>query len=136
MEFGEYLKKLREKRGFSIRNLALAAGVSNSYLSQIETGQRGIPSHRILRKLARPLKVDYEELLRAAGYLVLREGQYIFLEDNKYSSEPILDLEELLQLPRLRFKGVLLDEEEKEEFLEILEFSWKLFQKRKMRGRS
>ncbi|HHW54909.1 MAG: helix-turn-helix transcriptional regulator [Bacillota bacterium] len=136
MEFGEYLKKLREKRGFSIRKLALAAGVSNSYLSQIETGQRGIPSHRILWKLARPLKVDYEELLRAAGYLVLREGQYIFLEDNKYSSEPILDLEELLQLPRLRFKGVLLDEEEKEEFLEILEFSWKLFQKRKMRGRS
>lgn len=136
MEFGEYLKKLREKRGFSIRKLALAAGVSNSYLSQIETGQRGIPSHRILRKLARPLKVDYEELLRVAGYLVLREGQYIFLEDNKYSSEPILDLEELLQLPRLRFKGVLLDEEEKEEFLEILEFSWKLFQKRKMRGRS
>ncbi|MGB9866744.1 MAG: transcriptional repressor LexA [Bacillota bacterium] len=69
MSFGKYLKSLRERKGFSVRQLALLAGISNGYLSQVETGQRGTPSPEILKKLAKPLGVSYEELLRAAGYL-------------------------------------------------------------------
>jgi transcriptional regulator with XRE-family HTH domain len=142
MEFGEYLKSLRKRRGFSIRKLAHNAGVSNSYLSQIETGQRGIPSPWILRKLARPLKVEYEELLRAAGYLFVQEkgisaaGQHIFRdEDYEYSREPKLDLEELLQRPKIKFKGVLLSEEDKKELIEFLEFAWGVMQKKKKQGK-
>jgi len=69
MEFGEYLRAVRERKGFSIRQLASLAGVSNAYLSQIETGQRGIPSPDIIKKLAKPLGLKYEDLLAAAGYL-------------------------------------------------------------------
>jgi transcriptional regulator with XRE-family HTH domain len=69
MEFREYLQAKREDRHFSLRQLGALAGVSGSYLSLVESGQRGIPSPDILRKLAGPLQVPYEELLAAAGYL-------------------------------------------------------------------
>ncbi|NPV71134.1 MAG: transcriptional regulator [Firmicutes bacterium] len=69
MGFGEHLRRLRQRKSFTIRQLAMLSGVSNAYLSQIETGQRGAPSPEILDKLAKPLGVSYEDLLRVAGYL-------------------------------------------------------------------
>ncbi|WP_084413464.1 helix-turn-helix domain-containing protein [Desulfovirgula thermocuniculi] len=68
-EFGRYLQHLRKKRGLTIRQVELASGVSNSYLSQIENGKRGIPSPEILKKLAPVLHVSYKELMVKAGYL-------------------------------------------------------------------
>lgn len=68
-EFGEYLKSLRKKRKLTIRQLDTYSGVSNSYISQMERGERGVPSPDILRKLAKPLNVDYEELMMRAGHL-------------------------------------------------------------------
>ncbi|MFS0647456.1 helix-turn-helix domain-containing protein [Siminovitchia sp. 179-K 8D1 HS] len=69
MEFSKYLKKLREENKLSIRQLALYSNVSPAYLSQIENGSRGTPSPEVLKKLYKPLKVPYENLLRAAGYI-------------------------------------------------------------------
>ena len=67
--FGNWLRETRLKRGFSVRKLAHMAGIGEAYLSQIETGQRGTPSARILKKLAGPLGVTEEEIIREAGYL-------------------------------------------------------------------
>jgi transcriptional regulator with XRE-family HTH domain len=69
MEFGEYLKQLRETKNLSFRKLDALSGVSYVYLSQIENGKRGIPSPDVLKKLAAPLGVSYKELMQAAGYL-------------------------------------------------------------------
>jgi transcriptional regulator with XRE-family HTH domain len=69
-EFGLYFAKLREKSGFeSQRQLAIASGVSNGTIARIEAGtQEAKPP--TLKKLAPYLKnVDYEDLMRAAGYL-------------------------------------------------------------------
>ena len=68
-EFGEYLRKIRKARKLTVRQLDLYSGVSHSYISQIERGSRGIPTPDILEKLSKPLGVDYEELMRVAGYL-------------------------------------------------------------------
>ena len=57
---GERLRRLRVERGLSQRELALA-GVSHSYLSRLETGQRA-PSVKALRLLATPLGVTAEYL--------------------------------------------------------------------------
>ncbi|NPV80828.1 MAG: helix-turn-helix domain-containing protein [Firmicutes bacterium] len=67
--FGRYLKKLREDRDMSIRQLALRSGVSSPYISQIETGARGVPRPEVLKKLARGLRVPYMELMKVAGYI-------------------------------------------------------------------
>ncbi len=60
---------MREWKGFSIRQLGALSGVSDSYLSQIERGERGVPKPEILAKLAKPLGVPYETLMMKAGYL-------------------------------------------------------------------
>lgn len=69
LDFGNYLKKLRIERGLTIRQVEAFSGVSNSYLSQLENGKRGIPSPDTLKKLAPVYRISYEELMSAAGYL-------------------------------------------------------------------
>jgi len=50
----------------TLEQVEIKSGVSNGYLSQVETGKRGIPSAKILKKLAPVYKIPYEELLKAA----------------------------------------------------------------------
>jgi SOS regulatory protein LexA len=68
-EFGNYPKKLRKENGLTIRQLTEKSGVSNAYLSQLETGKRGLPKPEILAKLHGPLGVGYDELMEKAGYI-------------------------------------------------------------------
>lgn len=77
-EFGKYLQQLRLDKGLSIRQLASLSKVSHSYLSQVENGVRGIPSPDVLKKLAQPLGITYEELMQAAGYIeeIIDHGGY------------------------------------------------------------
>ncbi|ARU61140.1 hypothetical protein CBW65_08925 [Tumebacillus avium] len=67
--FGSYLRE-KQAKDMSIRQLALYAGCSDSYLSSLErniSGTRG-PSPAILQKFSKPLGVPFELLLQAAGY--------------------------------------------------------------------
>jgi transcriptional regulator with XRE-family HTH domain len=68
-EFGSYLRELRKTKKLTIRQLDTYSGVSNSYISQMERGERGVPSPDILLKLSKPLGVEYAELMRVAGYI-------------------------------------------------------------------
>lgn len=67
--FGDYLKKLREQRGYSINQLALKSGVSNAHISRLERGLRPAPSPDVIEKFASALNADYLEMLKAAGYI-------------------------------------------------------------------
>ena len=80
MDFGEYLRSKRKEKKMSIRQLALYAGCSDSYLSLLErgaAGQRG-PSPAFLRKLVVPLGVPYEVLMNAAGYKLQMEDEILY----------------------------------------------------------
>lgn len=68
-EFGRYLRSLRKAQGLTLTQLGNLIGYSNPYLSQIENGQKGIPSPDILKKLASPLGEDYLVLMRKAGHI-------------------------------------------------------------------
>lgn len=65
--FGLWLKRKREERGLTVRQLAKFSGVSSGYISQVESGKRNTPTQKILSKLARPLKVTLQEIYEAAG---------------------------------------------------------------------
>jgi transcriptional regulator with XRE-family HTH domain len=80
MNFGEFLRVKRKAKGMSIRQLAMYAGVSNSYLSILERGVLGSrgPTPGFLRKLVRTLGVPYEVLMVAAGYQVLAEDEKLY----------------------------------------------------------
>jgi transcriptional regulator with XRE-family HTH domain len=59
--FVDYLKELREDRKLNLRQVEELTGISNPYLSQIEQGKRGIPTIKILRKLADAYRVPLRE---------------------------------------------------------------------------
>lgn len=54
------VRVFREYRGLTLKQLGGLAGVSEAYLSQIESGKR--KGDRVLRKIAKALNVDVELL--------------------------------------------------------------------------
>ena len=56
------LARARRRRGLSQAMLAGLVGRSESWLSQVERGKRGVDSHSLLMRLADVLRVDIEEL--------------------------------------------------------------------------
>lgn len=86
-EMGEYLKKLREEKGLTTREVYDLAKVSNSYLSLVENGHRRA-SAGVLKKLASVYGVDYLDLYVKAGYADLAE--YEKNQKNKTSSAVVL----------------------------------------------
>lgn len=76
IEFGDYLKHVRENLGISIQELCRRSEVTAGYINRIERKQKSggtglpmLPSPQILEKLAPHLKVSYHDLMRAAGHL-------------------------------------------------------------------
>jgi transcriptional regulator with XRE-family HTH domain len=58
---GERIRELREKRDFSVRELARKIGVSAPFLSDVELGHRH-PSDDVLDRLAPELRTTTEDL--------------------------------------------------------------------------
>ncbi|MEI4789341.1 helix-turn-helix transcriptional regulator [Bacillus sp. FJAT-53060] len=69
MNFGAYLRALREEKKLSVNQLAMYSEVSAAGISRIENGKRGIPKPPTIKKLAGALKIPYEEMMLAAGYI-------------------------------------------------------------------
>jgi HTH-type transcriptional regulator, competence development regulator len=67
--FGQFLKSLRKRQHMSLRDVEKESGVSNAYLSQLESGVKPPPRPDMLKKLARAYNVTVRELLLRAGYL-------------------------------------------------------------------
>jgi transcriptional regulator with XRE-family HTH domain len=67
-DVGRYIREQRRQAELSLRNLARQAGVSNPYLSQIERGLRQ-PSAKILKDIAKALRISAETLYLRAGIL-------------------------------------------------------------------
>jgi transcriptional regulator with XRE-family HTH domain len=67
-DLGKILKQQRITVPLTLQELAAASGVSSSHLGRIERNER-FPSARILRKIAKPLGFDEDELFTLAGFL-------------------------------------------------------------------
>jgi transcriptional regulator with XRE-family HTH domain len=63
---GQRIARARRRRGLSQAVLAGLVGRSESWLSQVERGRRGVDSHSVLLRLAEVLRVDIEELTGSA----------------------------------------------------------------------
>ncbi len=69
-KLGNYLKKLREEQGLSIRAIARQCGIAPSYLAKIENGY-GVKSigFEILVKLSKFYGIPFSDILREAGFI-------------------------------------------------------------------
>lgn len=63
MALTDKLKELRQARDMTLEELATAAGVSKTYLSQLERDDRKKPSADVLMRIADALSVTLAELL-------------------------------------------------------------------------
>ncbi|WP_100012318.1 helix-turn-helix domain-containing protein [Lentibacillus sediminis] len=122
MEIGVYIRNARSKKGLSARKLAEKSGVSQAYLSQLETGQNNKPSAEILQKISKGLDISYLELMDEAGYLTnLDEIEEAIKEDRAFDETPVT-----VYLPRFVTKldedGILTRSSAKPEDLKKLLF--------------
>jgi transcriptional regulator with XRE-family HTH domain len=66
MRFGERLRELRQAKNLSQRDLATEVGVNFTYISKIENEKLDFaqfPGEELIRKLAKALEADEDELL-------------------------------------------------------------------------
>ncbi|MGN7383936.1 RapGH repressor [Chlamydia abortus] len=111
--FYDKLRQMRKRKGFTIREVADRSGVSPSYISQIENGQRGIPSPEILLKLSAGLNTSYAVLMQEAGYLQ-PETELV------PPPQAPVNLRRFIRENELEFDGILLSPEDKEWIERIL----------------
>jgi DNA-binding XRE family transcriptional regulator len=65
-QFGDLLRRARERRGMSRRDVAEATELSYPYISQLETGYRQ-PSPAAIQSLASALHISLDEMFEAMG---------------------------------------------------------------------
>src|SRR5215475_1048674 len=75
MTLGQFLKSAREDRALSLRGVEKETGISNAYLSQLESDKIKQPSPTLLHKLAETYEVPYSALLELAGYPANQAGE-------------------------------------------------------------
>jgi transcriptional regulator with XRE-family HTH domain len=69
MTFGKKVRGLRKARGLTLRDVASRVSINFTYLSKIENGKLDFsdyPSEKLIRKLAKALGGDTDELLLLA----------------------------------------------------------------------
>lgn len=69
LTFGEKLRNIRLGKGDSVRKVALYAGISASYYSQIENNKRQIPKPNTLRKIAKGLRISEARIFELADLI-------------------------------------------------------------------
>lgn len=69
MTIGNLIKEKRLEKNISSRELARRSGVSQPYLSQLETGRNDNPSINAINKLSKGLGITLLELLIDTEYI-------------------------------------------------------------------
>ncbi|MFT3988800.1 helix-turn-helix domain-containing protein [Aestuariivirga sp.] len=59
--FGERMRKLREERHVSLKDMAEALGVSPAYLSALEHGKRGRPGWHLIQRILAYFNIIWDE---------------------------------------------------------------------------
>lgn len=84
MVIGEFIRFKRKEKKLTLKQMAKDMGLSYSYLSQIELGDRNA-SPEILEKLSTILEVPHIELMQKAGYVSMND----ILDDEGYAGYSI-----------------------------------------------
>jgi transcriptional regulator with XRE-family HTH domain len=87
-DLGKIIKQQRITVPLTLQELAKESSVSSSHLGRIERGER-FPSARILRKIAKPLGFDEDELFTLAGFLSPQKTGTAEESTSRYSSRQL-----------------------------------------------
>jgi transcriptional regulator with XRE-family HTH domain len=87
-DLGKIIKQQRIKVPLTLQELAGESKVSSSHLGRIERGER-FPSARILRRIAKPLGFDEDELFTLAGFLTPQSQSGVEEAGARYSNRQL-----------------------------------------------
>lgn len=65
----EMIKNARKAKGLTLRELSEKSGLSNPYISQLETGKIKNPSAVALYRLAGILEIDFDSIMVEYGFV-------------------------------------------------------------------
>ena len=102
MSFGYALKRFREERELSPRELSKLAGIDHAYIYRLEKDEKTAPSEKTVKSLVRALKLSPRraELLRLlVGRIIHTNLIDVFIADEERS------LERLEPLALMSFRG-------------------------------
>jgi transcriptional regulator with XRE-family HTH domain len=99
---GDWVRETRKDLGISQRALADAAGLSRSYLCDIERGRGTQPSVATMDKLAEALGASRSDLLRAAG-VISQDNGYRYSDAERRLLAVMRDLSEAGQRDVIRY---------------------------------
>lgn len=57
-----YIRQYRKEKGLRLKDLSTLTGISNGYLSHLETGSRKNPSYETMKKISIALNKDISEI--------------------------------------------------------------------------
>ena len=81
-----FLASARAKANLSLRSVEAKTGISNAYLSQLETAKIKTPAPQNLHKLAELYRVPYALLMELAGYPVTEPGEELDRNNNQLAA--------------------------------------------------
>jgi|SRR5699024_4603519 len=120
---GEFMKSLgeliRQRRGsmnLTLDQLAKLIDSSKSYLSKLENDHIEKPKPSILRKIARQLDMNYNELIMHSSYVDKDEISWIAPTATYYEIDSILANPESAAM----VQGRILEKEEREKLLKMI----------------
>jgi transcriptional regulator with XRE-family HTH domain len=100
--FGRLLRRLREARGLSLRELGVLSTVDHAYIQRLETGEKESPSPDVVDRLVRHLKADEREgaILRLLSDLEAPQDLVDFVLADKS-----VDLRDFQSASQLKYRG-------------------------------
>jgi len=102
LAFGRVLRRFREERRLSLRELGQLVDVDHAYIQRLETGEKEAPSDEVLQRLLRVLKVEprVSQILQLIiGKDISQDLVDLVLED------PAIDIETMKMASQVNFRG-------------------------------
>ena len=106
MTLGKLLRKSRTENGKTLREVEGVTGISNGYLSQLESDCIKQPSPHHLHRLAAVYGISYDLLMRSAGYVVSEE---VALGAAQHSTTAFLSIDDLNAEDRAKIAEYIAD---------------------------
>jgi transcriptional regulator with XRE-family HTH domain len=112
VRFGQMLSRLRQAQRLSQNQLAQRAGLNHSYISRLESGDRGDPSRTVVEQFVGALGLDAEgrdadELRMAAGFLPVDPAHLLTGETALARIAALLEDERLPDASRATLRRIL-----------------------------
>ena len=103
-ELAQLLLETRQQRGYSLKQASYKTGISHTTLSHLERGLVSAPYPEDLRKIAKGMRINYNHLMRMAGYIDEEQtpttdpnGVLMFSDQESFNAMPEEEREHIIK---------------------------------------